>query len=280
VSKRGELRPKLNPKTNAKTPSITSVTVQRLFGQPQLLEGEDAAAYDELLGRTYAAVKPIDIIDEMLIADVVSLEWDVLRWRRWKTNLIRSLELKVLKRFVTEHLDYDHYQKYFEEDLTEILQDNLTEGQAQDDARRLAHQCAMNERDADDKVNQILVDTDWDMDGILNSAKTRKAEELAQEYMQHKPAAIKLVDKLLAEANLGIDALMIRELTDKLTSGLDDIERIDRLITVAENRRNGMLREIDRRRAVLGEALRRQVQEVEGEFEVVEKAPAEAKSAA
>jgi hypothetical protein len=41
-----------------------------------------------------------------------------------------------------------------------------------------------------------------------------------------------------------------------------------------------MLREIDRRRAVLGEALRRQVQEVEGEFEVVEKTPVETKSAA
>ena len=41
-----------------------------------------------------------------------------------------------------------------------------------------------------------------------------------------------------------------------------------------------MLREIDRRRAVLSEALRRQVQEVEGEFEVVEKMPAATKSAA
>jgi hypothetical protein len=28
-----------------------------------------------------AAVKPVDIIDEMFIADVVSLEWEVLRWR-------------------------------------------------------------------------------------------------------------------------------------------------------------------------------------------------------
>jgi hypothetical protein len=41
-----------------------------------------------------------------------------------------------------------------------------------------------------------------------------------------------------------------------------------------------MLREIDRRRTVLGETLRRQVQEVEGEFEVIEKTPAERKSAA
>ena len=69
---------------------------------------------------------------------------------------------------------------------------------------------------------------------------------------------------------------MVRALPEEL----DKIERIDRLITVAETRRNAMLREIDRRRAVLSEALRRQVQEVEGEFEVVEKTPAATKSAA
>ena len=278
MSKRGELRPKLNPKADAQTPSITStlMTAPRLFGPPQLLEGEDLAAYDELLGRVCAAVNPVDVIDEMLIADVVSLEWDVLRWRRWKTSRIRSLELDALEPVLTAQLDYNHYRKYFEEDLAEILQDNLTEGQTEDDARRLAHQCAMNEPDADDKVNQILDDTDWGgVDGVLNYAKTRKIKDLVREYVQRKPAAIKLVDKLLAGANLSIDALIVR----KLPLHLDAIERMDRLITIAENRRNGMLREIDRRRAVLGEALRRKLQEVEGEFEVIDKTP-EAKSAA
>jgi hypothetical protein len=211
----------------------------------------------------------------MLIADLVSLEWEVLRWRRWKTNLIRSLELEVLERFLTAQLDYDHYRKYFEVYLTEILQENLPKGKTEDDARQLAHQCAVNEPDADVKVNQILHYTDWDMDGVLNSAKARKVEELAQQYMQHKPAATKLVDKLLAGANLSIDALIVRE----LPLALNNIERIDRLITIAEGRRNGMLREIDRRRAVLGEALRWKLQEVEGEFKVIDKTP-EAKNAA
>jgi len=92
---------------------------------------------------------------------------------------------------LSKHLDYDdHYQTHFEQDLAETLQDNLTEGQTEDDARRLAHRCAMNESDAVDKVNQILDDTGWDMDRILNSAKTRKAEELAQDYLQRKPGAI------------------------------------------------------------------------------------------
>src|SRR5262249_38268786 len=65
-----------------------------LFGPRLLIEGEDAATYDELLARMLAAVKPADVIEEMLIADVASLEWEVLRWRRLKTSLIRSRGLE------------------------------------------------------------------------------------------------------------------------------------------------------------------------------------------
>ena len=115
-----------------------------------------------------------------------------------------------------------------------------------------------------------------DMDDILESARVRKAKELAQGYLQRKPGAIKLIDKLLASAGSSIDALMVQVLAVEL----DKIERIDRLTTGAESRRNAMLREIDRRRAVLAEALRRQVQEVEAEYEVVEKTPVATKSAA
>jgi hypothetical protein len=97
-----------------------------------------------------------------------------------------------------------------------------------------------------------------------------------EDYVQRKPDTIKLIHKLLAKASLSIDALMVRALPEEL----DKIERIDHLTAIAETRRNAMLREIDRRRAALSEALRRQVQEVEGEFEVVDKTPAAAKSAA
>jgi len=224
-----------------------------------------------------ASAQLVDIIDEMFIADVVSLEWEVVRWRRLKSSLMRTCGLEALEQFLSQHLDYyDHYQKHFEQDLAEILQDNLAEGQTEVDAQALARKCARDEPDADDKVSQILAGINLDMREILERARARKAEELTQDYVQRKPGSIKLIDKLLAEAGLSIDALMVRALPVEL----DKIERIDRLITVAETRRNAMLREIDRRRAVLSEALRRQVQEVEGEFKVVEKTPAATKSAA
>ena len=44
-----------------------------LFGPPPLLEGEDTAAYDDLLVRISGAVKPADIFEEIWIRDIVDL---------------------------------------------------------------------------------------------------------------------------------------------------------------------------------------------------------------
>ena len=264
-------------KTEIAAPSVPE-RAQRLalFGPPPLIEGEDAAAYDQLLARICAAVKPVDIIDEMFIADVVSLEWEVLRLRRLKWSLIRARGLEALEDFLGENLDYDLYSEHFADDLAEILQDNLPEDQA-NSAQTLAHKCARNEADAVDKVKKILDGIGLNMDQVLDDAKGRKAKELVQEYVRREPDAVTLVHELLADAGVSMDGFM----ADALVQKLDDIERIDRLITIAESRRNASLHEIERRRAVLGETLRRSVQEIEdGEFEVIETTPAQGKNAA
>ncbi len=92
------------------------------------------------------------------------------------------------------------------------------------------------------------------------------AQELVQEYARREPDAVKRVNELLASNGSTREDLIL----NKLSEQFDEIERIDRQITVAETRRNISLREIDRRRAVLGEALRRTLPEVEGEFKVIE----------
>jgi hypothetical protein len=85
------------------------------------------------------------------------------------------------------------------------------------------------------------------------------------------------VDEILTEAGVSLDDLVAEKLVEKLVL----FEQIDRLTAIAENRRNTMLREIDRRRPVLGEALRRSTKEVEdAEFQVVEPTPAKLKTAA
>jgi hypothetical protein len=258
--------------------------VQRLtvFGPPLLLEGEDAAAYDELLARVCTAVKPADIIDEMFIADIVALEWEVLRWRRLKWTLMQETGLKALELFLVEQLEsnYALHEEHFKSYLTTILQNNLPTEQA-DSAGTLAAECASNNAEANEKLDEVLGSIDLEMHTVLDDARADKAKELVQEYVRGERDAVTLVNELLTDAGMGMDSFM----TKALGGGIDKIERIDRLTAVAETRRNAALREIDRRRAVLGETLRRSLREIEeddfadGEL-APELPPAEGKSAA
>lgn len=99
-------RVRSDQKARSKSRSMTSAPAPRfrLFCQPNLLEGEDGAAYDELLARVCAAVKPVDIIEEIFISDLVTLEWEVLRWNRLKWSLIRAHGLARLEQFLGQDL--------------------------------------------------------------------------------------------------------------------------------------------------------------------------------
>jgi hypothetical protein len=158
-------------------------------------------------------------------------------------------------------------------DLLEIIQEEYED---QSEAQRVARACADYDPDAVRMVEMILENCEVNLTEIINDAHDRKAEELAQDYAQRKPDAIELIDKLLADVGSSIDILTVTA----ISVNMDQIDRINRLATIAETRRNAALREIDRRRVALAPELRRQVQEVEGEFEVIKTTPAEATSVA
>jgi hypothetical protein len=222
-----------------------------------------------------AAVKPADVIEEMLIADVAMLEWEVLRWRRLKTSLLRARGLAALETFLRKNLKYREYSDVFVDHLTEILRENLP-GDEAGDAQTLAQECARNEPDADAKVFNILFNNGQTLDQILKDARAQKAEDVVQKYVRHESDAVTLVDQHLARAGMTLDTV----LAGALAEVLDDIERIDRLTAVAEGRRNASLREIDRRRIVLGEILRRTVQELEERQRKLLEPPAKGEKAA
>jgi hypothetical protein len=163
-----------------------------LFGPPSLFEGEDAKAYDELLMRISSAVKPVDILEEIWVRDLVDLTWDVVRLRRLKANVMMANAYKGLR---------------------EILAPLVG--------------CS-------------------------------DAETLAEAWAGRKSDVAEQVDKALATAGLSMDAVMAQTLCLKL----DEVERIDRMIAIAEARRNTTLREIDRHRETLVK-LRRTVPQLE-----------------
>jgi len=178
---------------NKKSAGKCAPTRMALFGPPPLLEGEDSAAYDELLARISGTIKPGDVLEEMWVRDVVDLSWENFRLRRLKTNLLTANAHRGLKT---------------------VLESIATPGLA------------------------VILPAKW---------------------AARDPDAIEQVDELLASSDLTMDAVM----AETLAYIIDDFERIDRMIMHTEARRNAILREVDRYRTSLGQALRRATNDIE-----------------
>lgn len=75
------------------------------------------------------------------------------------------------------------------------------------------------------------------------------------------------INKILTSAGLSTDSVLAQTFYLKL----NEIERIEYMVALAETRRNTTLREIDRHRQTLGQKLRRATQQLEdGQFRVIE----------
>ncbi|MFL6796105.1 MAG: hypothetical protein ACJ8F3_01690 [Xanthobacteraceae bacterium] len=204
------------------------------------------------------------------MSDVIALQWELLRWRRFKFQILEGRGRTNLRKFLQENLSYDLYEDHFARILAEFLRENLPEDEV-DQAEKLARGNAREEPDdADDKVLAVLEETDTDRHYLLAQAQAEKAIELVAAYTKRERGALALVTQLLDAQGLTISSV----LGDGCTDNLESIERLDQLCAVAESRRNAALRELERRRAALAADLRRGlITAEEAQFEEVETAP-------
>jgi hypothetical protein len=203
-------RKPLRPRTKTTTP--VTVRARRLdaFGPPPLIAGEDAAAYDEILARIFAAQKPFDFIEEILLRESADQFWELQRLRRLRAELMAKEAHDVLVR-----------------ELKKFVLDNA------DDARE------SSESDQSDASSAAF--------------------DLAAEWLQREPTAVRRVDSLLASAGLTIHSV----LATVLRRNLHTFERIEHMIATLEVRLNATLRELDRRRAMRDHRPRPTLEQVE-----------------
>jgi hypothetical protein len=110
--------------------------------------------------------------------------------------------------------------------------------------------------------------------GLFGPSPIMEGEDIGlyDELLTRISTAIKPND-ILEDIWVREDVDLVWEIFRLRSIKLDDIERIDRMIAIAEARRNAILREINRHREVLSQNLRRAIQDVEdGPLRVIENA--------
>ena len=120
------------------------------------------------------------------------------------------------------------------------------------------------------KSQLLQADANEGVERLLASIIDRtRAEELCRKWALGDEEAMGEVERLLGRAGLTFDAVMAQTLAARI----DDVERIDRMIIIAEARRDAVLREIRSRRLAFGQALCRASEAIDAEFEDVAPAP-------
>jgi hypothetical protein len=193
------------------------------FGPPPLIAGEDPAAYDDLLERFTAAIKPTDVLEEMWMRDSVDLTWETQRLRHLKAALLKWIML---------------------EKLSEILEP--VELESSDDE--------LEAESSDDELEAESSDEEPSADELEDESSDYElsTEELAERWAARDPQAIEEVNEQLASKGLTIEDVTAQA----LSAEIENFERIDRMVMNAEARRNAALRELERHRMTLAQALR------------------------
>jgi len=145
---------KVTPAT-ANLPAARRVQRLALLGPPLLLEREDLIVYDELLSSVCAAVRPADAIEEILVADVVYYQWELLGLRRLKSNIVKKEAYQELRDFLRDALPYDQISKKLEKVIASEIEYAMSEDQ-DINIKKLAHECILEESDAIDKLDELL----------------------------------------------------------------------------------------------------------------------------
>ena len=95
---------KPRPKRSEARPSALATVNPLAALEPVLLEGESRATYESLLARVTAAIGPKDIIEEFWVRDIADLEWEALRFRRLKAELLNASSGKGLKELIEPYI--------------------------------------------------------------------------------------------------------------------------------------------------------------------------------
>jgi hypothetical protein len=240
----------------SKEPRESSGAVGRgkftFFGPPPLLAGENAADHDKFLQQVTAAVRPTDILEEIWVRDFVLHDWEASRLRRVKVTLMNDAARDLLK---------DELYACFLKEAEDAAEPPV-------------------EDDSDTTLTEDNVEPDRSDDEVEVDPEEQAAYELARRWVAGDQGAKNKMRKIFATAGRDIEEVVADVTATAAMNTMEDVEWIDRMIMTAESRRNAVVREVDRHRAMLGLQFRRTSEQIHGaEYKVIEDRKAKDKAA-
>jgi hypothetical protein len=67
---------------------VLEINIASELGRMRLLPGEDEGLFRRFRERTLEEIEPRDLMEEILVRDWIYYAWDVLRFQRYKSNLL------------------------------------------------------------------------------------------------------------------------------------------------------------------------------------------------
>jgi hypothetical protein len=138
------------------------------FGAPPLFPGEDAAAYDDLLARFRAAIKPKDVLEEMSLRDVVDLTWEILRMRRLRVRFLTCGMLEELSQILEPLVE--------DESSGDEPSADEAEGDNELSAAKLAEEWAARDPRAIEEVDKQLASKGLTLENVAAQALSAQIE--------------------------------------------------------------------------------------------------------
>jgi hypothetical protein len=149
------------------------------FAPPPLIAGEDAAAYDDLLTRISAALKPSDILEDLWVRDIVDMVWEAFRLRRLKAQLLTASAHEgmhsILRRFLDWQLSEQVAQMWALREKSAVAKAEAVLASAGLTAESVIAQTLALKIDVIERVDRMMVNAEYRRNSVLREIDRHRA---------------------------------------------------------------------------------------------------------
>jgi hypothetical protein len=163
------------PDVRSRAAVVDRPNLASLLGPPVLLAGESCETRQTLANSLREAIRPRDALEEIYLDDLIEAQWDKLRWRRAKIDLLRSSAEKGVQTLIAPLVEEDPYSL---QGLYKQVQDLVKKWSRRDPATLRQVEKMLQEAGHDDgaimaQTLLVLIDKVEAIEKLISRAETR-----------------------------------------------------------------------------------------------------------